>query len=73
MKKASKIVVPDNQIFMVWACDASHSDEDTEHSGDENGEISVSPDFFEENGTPMCMCGEDMIYLRTEVAGVKLT
>ena len=68
----SKFVeVKDSQVRMIWKCEACLDGDslyqDEEHSGDENGEVAVSPDFYQDNGTPMCSCGEDMVYLRTEV------
>ena len=29
--------------------------------------VEISPTFYTENGTPMCECGDDMVYVRTEI------
>lgn len=29
--------------------------------------ISVHPDWYQENGTPQCECGEDLIYSHTQI------
>ena len=58
--------ISDDKIQMIWKCQ-SISETEVEHSGDEKGEVAISPTFYEENGTPMCMCGDDMKYLRTEI------
>ncbi len=48
--------IPDNQIRHVWA--------------DENGEeITISPAWYEDNGTPVGDNGDDMKYIRTEIIG----
>jgi hypothetical protein len=50
------VKVPDEHVRHVWI--------------DSNGKFHyVSPDFYESSGTPVCPeTGDDMIYLRTEVA-----
>ncbi len=30
-------------------------------------EISIQPDWYENNGTPSCECGQDMQYSHTEI------
>jgi hypothetical protein len=43
----------DNMVQMDWECP-------------DCGEVAtVNPDFYEENGTPLCECGEDMEYKGT--------
>lgn len=54
--------VEDKNVRMVWCCD----DPDCTEDKDER-EITVDPSFYMNNGEPMCGCGQDMIYLRTEV------
>ena len=53
-------VIPDEKVRHVWA------------NPDGSGETTVSPDWYADNGTPICdddsdFCGEDMIYVRTEI------
>ena len=48
--------IPDEKVRHVWVC--------------ENGkceDVYIEPTFYQDNGTPMCECDEDMIYDRTEV------
>jgi len=53
--------VPDNVVRFVWKC--------TEEDCDcEKVDCIIEPDWYQCNGTPMCECGEDMKYIRTEVA-----
>lgn len=52
--------VKDENVRMVWACD----DADCELRGKET---TVEPSFYMNNGEPLCECGMDMVYLRTEV------
>ena len=51
--------VEDNKVLAVWVptCDGNCEQEPVE----------ISPDFYEENGTPICMCGCDMRYSHTIV------
>ena len=49
-------VIKDDCIFHVWKCNECAT------------KIEVTPDFYEENGTPVCVdCGNDMAYFRTEI------
>ena len=48
-------VIPDNKIHHIW------SDPDT------GEEISINPDFYQDNGTPINETGDDYIYERTEI------
>lgn len=49
------VTVYDSFVRHIWQ----------DSGGDEHA---VSPDFYEENGTPVCPeSGDDMTYLRTEV------
>lgn len=49
--------IDDDCVRMFWICD--ECDE----------EATVSPDYYEENGTPVCAdCDVDMKYARTEVS-----
>ena len=49
-------VIKDDCIFHVWKCNECVT------------KVEVTPDFYEENGTPVCeKCGDDMAYCRTEI------
>ena len=50
----SRLNVKDSEVFTVWTCKECPE------------AIFVHPDFFQDNGTPMC-CDQDMIYDRTFV------
>lgn len=48
-------VVEDRKIYHIW-------------KDSEGEEHAVHPDFYEENGTPICPeSGDDMEYIRTEI------
>ena len=47
--------IPDNRVRHIWFCVY------------EPNSIAVDPDWYEENGTPICGCGEDMVYSHTEI------
>ena len=50
------ITVPDSCVVNIWKC---------QDTGDE---ISITPDWYEQNGTPITPeTGQDMVYLRTEI------
>lgn len=53
--------VADNRIQHIWksGCDCK-----TKRAGD----VSVTPDWYQENGTPICgECGSDMRYSHAEI------
>ena len=50
----SRLDVKDSEVFTVWTCKECPE------------AIFIHPDFFQDNGTPMC-CDQDMIYDRTFV------
>lgn len=51
--------IPDNQVRHIWAPDEAPTGE---------GEISVDPSWYAENGTPIDPeTGNDMNYVRTEI------
>jgi len=53
--------IPDNAVRHIWKkCDFDDCGEGPEIAV-------VSPSWYEENGTPMCGCGEDMEYSHTEI------
>ena len=48
--------IKDSDVLMIW------TDEET------GVEIAVNPDWYQENGTPVCPeSGDDMLYVRTEI------
>jgi hypothetical protein len=53
--------IPNDKIRHVWK----------KADGDDCGEgpniVDVPPDWYECNGTPICFCGKDMVYSRTEI------
>jgi hypothetical protein len=60
-RKSKWKTIPDNKVRHVWA------------NEDGSGEITVDPDYYGNNGTPVC-CDEesefmdrDMVYVRTEI------
>lgn len=52
-------IIADNKIFHIWECKrlGCLNDKETE----------IPPTFYQDNGTPICDCGDDMTYVRTEV------
>lgn len=51
-------LIEDVKVYNVWTpkCDC------------DSMVVSVNPDFYEENGTPICSeCGEDLTYSHTEI------
>ncbi len=49
-------VIDDSKIRHVWRC------------ADCEDEINIEPDWYQNNGTPVCSdCDEDMYYLKTEM------
>jgi hypothetical protein len=52
--------MPDERVRHIWQCE----DEDCDRG---NPCIEVGPGFYVENGEPVCQCGEEMVYVRTEV------
>jgi hypothetical protein len=59
--KSKWTTVPDSNVRHVWA------------NADGSGEVTVSPDYYGDNGTPVCcdeeseFFEEDMVYVRTEI------
>jgi len=52
--------IDDNKVQHIWKCE----EDDCRMKG---VTIIVSPDWYQENGTPLCECGEDCIYQHTEI------
>lgn len=59
MKNWKKI--SDDSLRHIWKC----TDEDCEC---DKVDCVIYPDWYQDNGTPICECGIDMEYIRTEVA-----
>lgn len=53
--------IEDNLIQHVWK---KADDDDCE---DCHGTVVVPPGWYEDNGTPTCGCGQDMVYSHTEI------
>ena len=49
--------VEDKKVRHIWKCQEC----------DKPITVKLSPTFYEENGTPICDCGEDMSYIKTEI------
>jgi hypothetical protein len=58
MSKWKKI--EDCKVRHIWECQEEDCSED-------NMSCDVSPEWYEDNGTPVCGCGVDMVYVRTEI------
>jgi len=54
------VEIDDKYIWMVWCCDNCG---ETFH---------VRPDWYQDNGTPVCDCDNDMSYIKTEVQKIIL-
>lgn len=52
--------IADNKVLHIWKKENDH----TCHSPKE---VTVSPNWYQDNGTPICGCGEDMVYSHTEI------
>ena len=55
--------IEDAKVRHIWKC---KSDGDGCDKSVDNESV-VDPTFYEDNGTPVCMCGDDMRYIRTEI------
>ena len=61
MKNKEKwVTIEDSKVRHVWRCDDGECQ-------DQGKEIDVAPTFYADSGTPMCECGLDMEYVRTEI------
>ena len=56
--------IEDSDVRSIWKCEESECDS-------EEKEVVLDPTYYQDNGTPTCECGEDMIYSHTEVRGKK--
>jgi len=50
---SKEVIIPDEEIVMVWECPECKEG------------CRVDPTFYQDNGTPMCQCGDDMEYKHT--------
>ena len=53
--------IEDAKVQYVW----KKAKDDTCSAGPDT--VVVTPDWYEENGTPICWCGMDMRYSHTEI------
>ena len=51
--------IANDKVRHVWTCKDPHCPEVKKP-------FYVNPDWYQDNGTPTCECGEDMTYVRTE-------
>lgn len=57
------VTISDSAVRHIWM---------PKGSSDPDDEVAVSPDFYEQNGTPVDgEAGDDMVYIRTEVKHVR--
>lgn len=61
-KKAKWVTIKSHRVRHIWRC----SDNDCAEKLQDK-EVRISPDFYVESGTPICECGADMDYVRTEI------
>jgi hypothetical protein len=61
MKKPVWRKIPDSIVQHVWK---KAADDDC---GEGPKTVVVPPGWYEENGTPICFCGEDLVYSHTEI------
>jgi len=61
------IKVENRRVRHIWRCNA----DDCTHADRDNLRVfhdtTINPTFYEHSGTPVCECGCDMKYVRTEV------
>jgi len=53
----TRVTIADNLIYHIWTCKECDNKE----------EIEINPNWYKDNGTPLCECGCDMDYIRTEI------
>jgi len=56
-------VVKDDAVRHLWVCDCGDC------KAEECKDVYISPDFYEVNGNPVCVCGYGMTYKHTELIG----
>lgn len=52
--------IKDSDVRSIWKCEESKCDS-------EEKEVVLEPTYYQDSGTPVCECGEDMIYSHTEM------
>ena len=52
--------IDDSKVTHIWKKAA-------DDCGEDFGPVEVSPDWYQNNGTPICTCGQDMEYSHTEI------
>jgi len=58
--KAAWKKTANSKVMNVWTCKNPHCLE-------RGTAFHVTPDWYQDNGTPSCECGTDMTYMRTEI------
>jgi hypothetical protein len=53
--------VKDIEVINIWI---KSEDDDCEYNIEP---VEINPDWYQENGTPICSCGQDLVYSHTEV------
>ena len=48
--------IKDDKIRHIWECENNKCDS-----------VYIEPSWYADNGTPICNCGDDMIYSHTEI------
>ena len=56
--------IEDSRVINVW-----QGNREDENGNEESYETEVTPDWYQDNGTPMDEMGDDMTYVRTEIVG----
>ncbi len=54
-KKQQWVVISDDKIRHIWKCP------------DCDKRAIINPEWYTDNGTPTCECGQDMRYEKTEI------
>lgn len=60
-KEKEWVRIEDKNIVHIWVKDEY---DDCENK---NIRVEINPDWYQYNGTPLCSCGEDLVYSHTEV------
>ena len=53
--------IKDNEVKHIWVKD---EDDICDWYAER---VEINPDWYQENGTPICSCGIDLVYSHTEV------
>jgi len=60
MKKKTARRISESKVYLVWKRSQECICEDEEV-------IRIHPEWLQDNGTPMCNCGNDYVYTHTEI------